>query len=147
MVFPDYWYDLLAVINHCCSGLFLDTFCIKCCRFFPCRFPMPQFLPQQWFGLVWICRFSMISSYFCLRRFALLPGKMVQDCCRFLTILGSKSEFSLLTTPLSVLYLLLLRVWWFIKAISFIWVMILYFLITRPLENSLMLLRKCKYWS
>lgn len=61
---------------------------------------MPQFLPQQWFGLVWICRFSMISSYFCLRRFALLPGKMVQDCCRFLTILGSKSDFSLLTTTL-----------------------------------------------
>jgi len=65
---------------------------------------MPQFLPQQWFGLVWICRFSMISSYFCLRRFALLPGKMVQDCCRFLTILGSKSDFSLLTTTLFCTY-------------------------------------------
>lgn len=47
----------------------------------------------------------------------------------------------------TVLYLLLLRVWWFIKTISFIWVMILYFLFTPPLENSLMLLRKCKCWS
>ena len=112
MVFLDYWYDLLAVINHCCPKyqdlsydfnkfvLFLDTFCIKCCRFFPCRFLMPQFLPQQWFGLVWICRFSMISTYFCLWRFALLPGKIDQDCCRFLSILGSKSELSVLTTPL-----------------------------------------------
>lgn len=113
-------------------------------------FPMP--VPDAtistpamiWFGLDLSVQYDFI-----LFLFAAFCTVARQNGSRLLSI-SDDPRFQiwiLLTDYPTVLYLLLLRVWWFIKAISFIWVMILYFLITRPLENSLMLLRKCKCWS